>query len=358
MAASSPGHPWSWVRAGIGGIYVFRIVQRLRYRAVHPDMDDPGRTLLRWLPWIPVALAAVMVLVAIGLFNWLGPAALLLVIACVLLALLIGAAAGVGIWLRADQRRRVAGYVICEADYAIAPRQIKSTMRRIYSSANSVRTGQAYKEGIFGELGLEQLVFSAAERAMLCSQLRATTEELYPGLKTADRALIADVDTQITAIKQELSEVEQALKNSAGTASALSKRITEPERQRAAQKTNDEAAAADHAARAAARKRVEDARSRATMAPSLEPTDVEERISAVAAGYDEAAGITDRILGNIDNKVTENANTKESSARSSRGTAARAARFTADQAAKWSAVAAKAGVEKIKNRDTERSTDS
>ncbi len=234
---SSGGALVPLVGAGIGGIYLVRVIQRLRHRAVNPDMEDPGQRFVRWLPWVPFVLFAGVAIAAVALIAWLGPVAIIFVVACALVALLAWATLAFVLWSAAEQRRRASRYVICEADYTDAPRPIKSTMRGIYRSAQLMRSGRAYQSDIFGDLGLDHVVYSAAERAILSSELCAAARDLRPDAEPNDRALLDDANAQIQAIKEELAEIEATLKRSSKTDDKLSKSMIEPERQRAAEQT-------------------------------------------------------------------------------------------------------------------------
>ena len=201
----------SLVTVGVGGFLLFQLVQRLRYRATRPGMEDPGGQLVRRLQWVTVALAAVVAIAAVGLLAWLGPVAVILVVFCVVIAVVGGIAAAILLWLAAEQRRRTCRYVICEADYANAPRQIKAALRRIYKSARSVRSGAAYQRDMFGDLGIDQVVYSAAERAILSSELAAAARDLRPDAKASDQALLDDVNEQIRTIKDELASIRSGI---------------------------------------------------------------------------------------------------------------------------------------------------
>ncbi|WP_396908636.1 hypothetical protein [Mycolicibacterium sp.] len=340
----------SLAAAGVGGYQLFRLVQRLRHRATHPDMVDPGKDLVRWLQWVACGLAAAVALVAVALFAWLGPVAIILVVVCVLAAVVAGVVAAGWLWVVAEQRRRACRYVLCEEDYADAPRQIKSTMRRIYRSARSVRSGAAHQQDMFGDLSLDQVVYAAAERAILSSELSAGIRDLRPDAKAADQALIENVNEQIRAIKDELASVEATFKRSARTADNLSERITEPERRRAAEHAKEAAEAAASDRRERARTRLEEVSMRADATLDLSHGDVEDRIDAVAAGYDEAKQVSDQILNDLNGVQAPRADTRNDSATTTRDSVRKAAKFTAGQAAKLSAAVAKASGDKLKNR--------
>lgn len=313
-------------------------------------MEDPGAQFARWLPRVPVVLTVFVVIAAAALLVWLGPVAIILVVVCALVALLVWAVAALWLWSAAEQRRRANRYVICEADYADAPRQIKSMMRRIYRSAQSVRSGQAYQRDMFGDLGLDHLVYSAAERAILSSELAAAARDLRPDARPNDRALLDDANVQIKAIKDELAAVEATFKRSAKTADTLSDRITEPERQRAAELANEEAAAAARDRRERARSRLDEVTTRASTRLDVEHGGIEDTVGSVASGYDEARQISDGVLGEgrQDDPCRDDATNESTNA--PRAAMLKAANRAAGKATKFSLATAKAGADKLKNR--------
>ena len=74
--------------------------------------------------------------------------------------------------------RRTTGYVISEDSYKNAPHSIKVSMRRIYKAAAAIETGRAHTDGMFGDIEVTRLVYSAAQRAVLSSELSASTTDL------------------------------------------------------------------------------------------------------------------------------------------------------------------------------------
>jgi hypothetical protein len=294
---SSGGGLINVVAAGIGSIYIIRLIQRLRRRATNPNIADPGRRYIKWLPWIPAALIAVLAAVVIALFAIVDPLfAVVLSMVIALLLAVVGLVAIAGTLATAEDQRRAQGYVVCEDDYADAPRQIKATMRRIYRSARTIRSGHANQRNMFGDLGLEQVVYSAAERAIVASNLAAAVRDLKPEAKASDRKLLDDANSKIRAIRDELTAVEATLKRATGAAEALSASVTEPERKREAAQAKAEvtAAAEDRAERA--RTRLIDATLRADATPEFGHADLEDRVTAVAAGYAEVKNISDATL--------------------------------------------------------------
>ena len=51
------------VTVGFAGYSLIRVIQQVRNRATHPNMADPGRRYLMWLPWV---LGAVVLLVVVA----------------------------------------------------------------------------------------------------------------------------------------------------------------------------------------------------------------------------------------------------------------------------------------------------
>jgi len=356
MAENSPGGGLvNLVAAGIGGIYIIRLIQRLRRRATNPNIADPGRRYMKWLPWIPAVLIGVLTAAVIALFAVVDPflAAIFVVVIALLLAA-VGLVAVAGTLVTAEDQRRAQGYVICEDDYADAPRQIKSTMRRIYRFARSIRSGQANQRDMFGDHGLELVVYSAAERAIVASNLAAAARDLKPEAKASDRELLDDANAKIRAIKDELTVVEATLKRATGTAEALSASVTEPEyrREAARAKAEADAAAEDRAQRA--RTRLIDATLRADATPEFGHADLEDRVTAVAAGYADVKSISDATLGEPQLSSPEASRESGSagvpSDRKAREQMILTAKSTAGKAAQFSVRSAKAGADKLKER--------
>lgn len=332
----------SVVAVGTHGFILFRAIQQLRRRAVNPDMKDLGLKQTRWLPAIiPAAMVLVVGIGFAAIHAW-GAIGVFVTLICALVVMIAAMIIAAWVWLAAEDHRRKVGYVICEADYGTAPRQIKSTMRRIYRSAQVVRTGRAYQEGMFGELELDRLVFSAAEQAIVSSQIACGIKDLKPDSESGDRELIAEADGQIKQISAHLSSVESTLKRAATTANRLSSRLAEPARQEAARKVDDAVHEAAQDRRRRAREKLEEATTQAKVKTRVDATDVEERIAAVSAGYDEATGLTNRT------RHQEEIPTNDSPTR-----AATAAKESATRAAKRATALGKSGAKKLRDRVSE-----
>ncbi|STZ33326.1 Uncharacterised protein [Mycolicibacterium smegmatis] len=307
-------------------------------------MEDPGAKLTRWLPAIaPVALAVVVAVGVATVSAWGAVVGGVLTVASLLVVVIAGIVFAAYLWLAAEDYRRKEGYVVCEADYADAPRQIKATMRRIYRSARAVRVGRAHQDGMFGELELDRLVFAAAEQAILSSEVAAGVRDLKPDAQESDRELIAVADTQIKAITEHLVEVERTLKRSASTADHLSKKIAEPEKRWAEQKAADEARTAAQDRRRRAREKLEEATVEAKAKVPVEAADIEERIAAVATGYDEVTQVSGGEEGEKVDSPSHVSSTDEDP-KAVGPAAIRAAKYSAVQATKRSS----GGVRKLK----------
>lgn len=331
----------------VGGVQLFRLVQRLRHRATHPDMEDPRKDLARQLQLVAIGLAAATAIATGGLVTWLGPVAVLLAIVVGLVAIVAGFAIALWLWLAAERRRRALRYVICEDDYSDAPRQIKSTMRRIYRSAQSVRTSQAHQRNMFGDLSLDEVVYRAAERAILSSELAAAARDLRPDAKSSDQTLLDEANDQIRAIKDELAAVEATFKRSAEIAEDLSQRVTEPDRSRATENARQDAAFEARERGERARTRLEEISMRVNTATTLQPDFVGDRIDSVAAGYYEATKVSDQVLDGPSETINRSSDAQLPTTDGTRDAAMKAARLTSG-VAKWTGATAKSTAEKFR----------
>lgn len=337
---------------GIGLVFLVHLYRRLRARAVDPDRIDPARGLHLLLLWgCPATLVLVLVIVNVGANQLFESEALLP--ALILNVLAVGAliAAAIQLWEWIEIRRRETGYVICEGSYIAAPRHIKRSMRRIYKSARTVRDGNAYRQGMLERLELDRLVYSAAERAVISSELSAGTQDLRMDARGDDQQLLDSAEQQLADIREYIEDVEIALKRTAETASRLSASIPDPVKERAEQQAAREAALASEARRRDARARVKEASVRAGAPAKVSSTEVEEHVSAVYSGYREASRISNEILageGPLVSNEDEGAERRSTSA-----TAWKVARWTASKATKASSAAAKYSADQIKKRSSE-----
>lgn len=335
------------ISAAVGLYSIVQMILRLRRRAQHPDMADPARTLVVAAKLTSLGLAVLLAVANILAVAYWGFVAVFALIVIDLLLLVAAAAGMLAVLDRRDKIRRASGYVICELDYPAAPRQVKTAMRRIYNSSRSIRGGRAYLDGMFGDMALDQLVYSAAERAVLSSELSTAVTDLKPDATAADKATLVEANAQIDDIIAYLRDVESALEGGGKSASKLSGQIVEPERQRAAAQQAEAAAEASAARRESARKRVEDATASAAAKKGLDPSDVEDRIHAVSAGYGEAVSISDSALKvpSVDDVKTGD-QSKSDSASAARNATRKAAKITA----RASTAAAKSSAQWYKSR--------
>lgn len=297
MADDSTGHvAGPLIATGVGGFYAFRVIRQLGRRAVNPDLPDPARNLMRWLQVLAVSVLALIVGAAALLFASMGPVAAIFVIPLALLVCLIALAVAVYLCIFAEGQRLSSGYIICEMHYPDSSRQTKASMRRIYRSARSVQTGRAYQDGLFGEVELDRLVYSAAARAVLSSDLASAIRDLRSDATGEDRTALDEANAQIKGIEDYLSDVETALRRAAGEADELSERVSEPERRPESERQTEAKVVAQDDRRQRARDRLDEAKAKAEVLHDVDAEEVIERISAVRLGFVEAKDVSDSIL--------------------------------------------------------------
>lgn len=344
------------VATGVGGFYAFRVLRQFGRRAVNPDLPDPARNLIRWLQVLTVVVVALIFVVAALMFRSMGPIAVVFVLPFALLAFLVALAVAVYLWVFAEGQRRASGYMICEMHYPDASRQIKASMRRIYRSGRSVQIGKAYQDGMFGDVEVDRLVYSAAARAVVSSELTSAIRDLRPDADAEDRAALEGANSQIKEIADYLADVEAALKQGAAEADELSKQVSEPEQQRERERRAQEKVVMQDDRRQRARSRLDDAKAKAEVLEDVNANEVIERISAVRLGYSEARDVSDSILSprvepagtsttqasDRAGKPTDNAPTGEAFLRSASASASKVGRL--------SAAAARAGARKLRER--------
>jgi hypothetical protein len=339
----------------IGGLHGFRMYRYVRSRVTRPGARDPGRSNMRLVMWgLPVATIAVVVANVVAI-NFYGGAA-------VIPALLLDVVAIVGLlwlalvlWEVAEERRRRVAYVIADVSYAGAPGQVKSTMRRIHKHARAMRGGRAHQEGMFGDVGLDQLVYEAAEQAVISSELSGAIADLKESASSDDREALAAASGQVEDIGRYLQRVEASLKRAATTANRLSEKIVRPEEERAARQLAEEAAAAEADRRAQAMSRLNTATARASVQPTVDVADVEDRVTAVHAGYEEVTQVSDAVLQGRPTPVASDQAPAKDEPEEDRRRLAREAvwkvtKVSASKAGKFSAAAAKAGGDKFRDR--------
>lgn len=354
--------------SGIGGLlslYVaaegagtgFRLYRYRSTRVVQPGGKDPARgTQLLLIFGIPLMLVGGIV-GNVWAINLHGVNAVIPAIFFDLIALFVLVWLSIRLWIAMEARRRRTRYVIAEISYPDAPGDVTSAMRRIHKSSRTLRKGRAHAEGMFGDLELDRLVYEAAEQAVISSELSAAARKLKAAQTGEDREALAAASARLAEASRFLREVETSLARAAGTAKQLSADITRPEKERAAQ--------------AAKEQRREQARAeldRATIRAELRPTtnggsDIEERVNAVRAGYDEATGAAEAVLSGHPDVVNQpDLATNEDPAADSRHAAReavwKATKFSAGKAAKFSITTAKIATEKIRSEAAKRRDES
>lgn len=343
---------------GLGAVAIY-LVQRFRRRAVDPDGQDPARHLTMLLKWGCPALAAVIVGASIAVVNIVDIMVLLPLLVADAVLLLGIAALAVYLWDLAEARRRQTGYVICEASYADAPRHIKKAMRRIYSSARSMRGGAAYQTGIFGDMPLEQLVYSAATHAVTSAELTAAIRDLEIDGGPADRAALEEAHRKQQEIRTYLQQVEAALARTATSAQALSNHLEQPGRDQAAAVKRQQARVEAAQRRQAALSRLEQATAQANSKTRIDSDVVEDRVTSIHAGYQEAKEVSDAVLKGPTLPPAESTSDAKRPLLSAEAKAAahkralKATKWTADAATRLSATAAKLAAEKLEKRSDE-----
>lgn len=284
--------------AGVGGFVLLRKVLQYRRRVINPDMKDPAPGFrFRW-NLVLAAFALAMLALAVAVFGAWDGVGLLASILLLVVTVFVVPFGYVTIWLMAEDRRHSTGYVICEAQYLAAPSKIKATMRRIYRSADSVRAGHAYRSGMLSNAEMDRLVYGAAQRALVSAELASAVGELRMDARREDKEALDAANAKLAEIQDHLIDVEKSLKRSSETAAALSQRLAGPEpspiaelrsRQRADAQRSRVRATESAQRRNDARARLDDAALRAAaIDPNLDAVAVEDQITAIHQGYEEA----------------------------------------------------------------------
>ena len=259
--------------------------------------------------------------------------------------------------MAAEDRRHATGYVICEAQYLAAPGKIKASMRRIYKSRASLKAGTASQSGMLPGTEIDRLVYQAARRALLSAELATAARELSADARAEDNDALGAASAKLQEIQNQLIDVEKRLTRSSAVASKLSQRLAEPEKKRAIEDIAGRHAAESTQRRGVARARLDAAAARAKSVDSnLDGVDVEERISAVHAGYEEVVTLSGGLIGMPDHQ-SERANKASAESKDTREDIAKAVKASALKAGKLSRAAAKLGAARIKEwNDTRGST--
>jgi hypothetical protein len=343
----------------LGAMHVVRLYRYLRTRVIRPGAADPARLLKSLLYGVPL-LAVAVFMANVAMFDVWGLDAVITVIVLDVVALFGLPWLAAVLWVAAEEQRAFTGYEISEHSYPDAPRQVTNAMRRIHNSARTVSHGRANAEGMFGDLQVHQLVYEAAQQAVMSSELSEAVRDLKSSQTSEDRDALDSASTQLDEILQYLVEVEASLKRAAGIVNRLSDNISRPERERAAVKRAEEAAAAKARRREQARAQLDEAATRAAARPSVGPNDIEDRVSAVHAGYEEASRVSDAVLevrpvtAPKPTRTPAGDDADDDRRRAAREAVWKATRTSAGKAGKFSVTAARLGAEKIRNRNKEQ----
>lgn len=120
--------------------------------------------------------------------------------------------------------------------------------------------------------------------------------DLKPDAIAADMEVLDRADEQIDEIIAYLGDVERSLQAGARASGGLSDQIARPQRERDAAQRVEVAAEASAARRRAGRARLGKATARVSAKTNVDPTDIEDRIRAVRAGFQEADGVSRSVV--------------------------------------------------------------
>lgn len=266
--------------------------------ATHPTAPDPSRiympVVLFLLIVLPVIIAAnVFVLIRLG-FNMFTLAGLIIVTPAIL-----------GVWGRTfmkvnemiESRQRKYKYLICADDYEEAPQPIQTTMRKIFESAESLRDNPAYRDGMFGDLDIDRVLYSASEQAVQLATLNAAKRKLQSVPGRVDEDALRRARAGLHKIGRQLDQVEAELSRAATAANGLSAKIIAAEKTRQQKVRDREAAARRDQKRADAQRLLDKAVMQTRSTSRIDTSGIGDHIESVAAGYDDATKITDKVLG-------------------------------------------------------------
>ncbi|MFJ3113788.1 hypothetical protein ACIPI2_07280 [Micrococcus luteus] len=340
-------NPFSALAAGgVGGVMAFYKIRKHLARVADPDRVDPSRHF--WL--FKVAMLSVIV----AALWWMVvsiPSDLqaLLAVFLVVAAAIVYFFAAMYVNFRAALHRRTTGYVISEDSYKNAPHSIKVSMRRIYKAAAAIETGRAHTDGMFGDIEVTRLVYSAAQRAVLSSELSASTTDLVRVGGIAALAQTGQAQARLKILVNEIKEVERSLGRTKKAAGQLSSDLDDSsraaEQQRASEARQQRSRTVmDH---------IEDVTARIDAAAAPDARDIEDRVTSVHAGYVETVTISNQAGGT--RTQPESGSTQSNRRHKIARTSWTAAKFTAAGVGKLSTTAARRGFETIEKRRSPQS---
>lgn len=334
--------PELFLALGIGRL-LWALFKSRRPKVVDPDTKDPARYF--WLlkvALVVVFAAAYFTLVAAAQPDAAGLVAILLApIAAILVVCGIRIVS-----IRAAAYRISAGYAISDDSYKHAPTRIKASMAGIYKAAGSIEGGRAHRDGMFGDIEVTRLVYSAAKRAVLSSELAESTRDLRRIDDFAGSREQRHAKDRIEELVSEVRAVEQSLRRAKKVEGKLSRNLEEIDRTTAARRASE----ARRQKRAAAIGRIDEVTAQIDATTAPDATGVEDRITSVHAGYEDAEAIT-RQAGQIPSQEPEIEDS--ATAPESDGVARKtwsAAKSSAVGAGKLSKSAARFGASEIEKR--------
>lgn len=348
FAVSDGGSFFDWLLLGwLASLVVraFRSISRNRSRASDPDRRNP------LLDHVKLLYAGLGVLLTAGIYVGLaGADASQPHSAFVTIPVLVGIAllCIFAVWTLLDLYR-LNQHNIRERHYINAPADIRKSLRRIYRSARSVRRGEAYAQGVVGDAELRRLVYSAAQQAVISSELSVQIRELALSRDPEDRRVIAEAEEHLAVIRKQIKDLEARFGRTADTADKLSQEITRPQRERVEAQRQAQADAAQAERHHIARVRLTEATYKAKLQRTAgdDGTDLEDRVSGLHEGYQEAARIsaTAQYGPSLSAREDETADRT----RTAGHRAKEVARAAASRGAKIASTAARLGVEKLRN---------
>lgn len=266
-------------------------------KATHPTAPDPSwvymPVILFVLLLLPVIIAAnVFVLIRVGfdLFTLGG-----LGIADLMILSGWGRAL-MKVFEMAESRQRKYKHLICADDYTEAPQAIQAKMRKMFESAELLRNSRAYRDGMFGDLDINRVLYSASEQAVQSATLNVAKRKLQSVPGRVDEDALRRARVSLRKIGRHLDEVEAELSRAAAAATTLSAKIIAAEKAREQTATIEAVASQRDARRAEAHSRIDNAIMQARSTSRIDTSEIGNRVESVAAGYDDATNITDKVL--------------------------------------------------------------
>jgi hypothetical protein len=322
-----------------------------RPRASDPDRRNPT---LDHVKLLYVGLASMVLGLVLANVPKGGPSSSLIMVGTGVWALGILLTAVFVIWTFVEFFNHQQASTIVEKDYLDAPPDIRRTMARIYRAARSVRRGEAHTRGFIDGTELQRVVYSAAQQAVLSSELSVDIRELTLSRDPEDRRTVAEAEKQIDGIRKNIKAVEARFSRAADTAKQLSEEVIRPERERENAAKRAQKQAIDDERYGEARSRLTDATERAKLQAQIseDGTSLENHITGMRDGFQEVAEISKRVERGPVLPNDSAAPEGESDAPGSR--ALKIAKSAATQGMRLSGKAARSAAKKLKEKRGEK----